>query len=67
MSTKELLRELIEETDARTMRQFLIHTFNGLGGDAADRILKEAELGTRQSPPASSPRRSSGCSRRCKA
>jgi DNA topoisomerase-6 subunit B len=26
--TKELLRELIEETDARTIRQFLIHTFN---------------------------------------
>jgi DNA topoisomerase-6 subunit B len=48
--TKELLRELIEESDARTIRQFLIHTFNGLGGDAADRIIKEAELGTRQSP-----------------
>jgi DNA topoisomerase-6 subunit B len=39
--TKELLRELIEESDARTIRQFLIHTFNGLGSDAADRILKE--------------------------
>jgi DNA topoisomerase-6 subunit B len=48
--TKELLRELIEETDARTIRQFLIHTFNGLGADAADRILKESGLGTRQSP-----------------
>jgi DNA topoisomerase VI subunit B len=48
--TKELLRELIEETDARTIRQFLIHTFNGLGSDAADKILKESELGTRQSP-----------------
>ncbi len=48
--TKELLRELIEESDARTIRQFLIHTFNGLGSDAADRILKESELGTRQSP-----------------
>ena len=48
--TKELLRELIEETDARTIRQFLIHTFNGLGGDAADRIIKESALGTRQSP-----------------
>ena len=29
--TKDLLRDLIEETDARTIRQFLIHTFNGLG------------------------------------
>jgi DNA topoisomerase-6 subunit B len=48
--TKELLRELIEESDARTIRQFLIHTFNGLGADAADRILKESTLGTRQSP-----------------
>jgi DNA topoisomerase VI subunit B len=48
--TKELLRELIEESDARTIRQFLIHTFNGLGSDAADRILKESTLGTRQSP-----------------
>lgn len=48
--TKELLRELIEETDARTIRQFLIHTFNGLGSEAADRILKESKLGTRQSP-----------------
>ena len=48
--TKELLRELIEETDARTIRQFLIHTFNGLGSDAADKILKESGLGTRQSP-----------------
>jgi DNA topoisomerase-6 subunit B len=48
--TKELLRELIEESDARTIRQFLIHTFNGLGSDAADRIIKGSSLGTRQSP-----------------
>ncbi len=48
--TKELLRDLIEETDARTIRQFLIHTFNGLGADSADKILKESGLGTRQSP-----------------
>jgi DNA topoisomerase-6 subunit B len=48
--TKELLRDLIEETDARTIRQFLIHTFNGLGSDAADKIIKESGLGTRQSP-----------------
>jgi DNA topoisomerase-6 subunit B len=48
--TKDLLSELIEESDARTIRQFLIHTFNGLGSDAADKILKESALGTRQSP-----------------
>jgi DNA topoisomerase-6 subunit B len=47
---KDLLLDLIDETDARTVRQFLIHTFNGLGSDAADRILKAAALGTRQTP-----------------
>ena len=50
MSRKDLLDELLDETDARTLRQFLINTFNGLGSDAADKILKEADLGTRQSP-----------------
>ena len=54
--TKELLRELIEETDARTIRQFLIHTFNGLGTDAADKIIREAALGTRQSPSSLKPK-----------
>ncbi len=48
--TKELLLELIDETDARTIRQFLIHTFNGLGSEAADRIIKGATLSTRQTP-----------------
>ncbi|MAT73010.1 MAG: DNA topoisomerase VI subunit B [Planctomycetaceae bacterium] len=48
--TKDLLEELIEETDARTVRQFLIHTFNGLGAEAADRIIKTAGLGTRSAP-----------------
>ena len=48
--TKDLLEDLLEESDARTVRQFLISTFNGLGSDAADRILKAANLGTRQTP-----------------
>ena len=48
--TNELLVELLEETDTRTVRQFLIHTFNGLGGEAADKIVKAASLGTRQNP-----------------
>lgn len=47
---KELLGDLLEETDARTVRQFLINTFNGLGAEAADRIIREADLGTRQTP-----------------
>ena len=44
----ELLDELLEETDARTIRQFLITTFNGLGSDNAERILKESGVGSRQ-------------------
>jgi DNA topoisomerase-6 subunit B len=48
--TKELLHELLEETDTRTIRQFLIHTFNGLGQEGADKIIKSAGLKTRQTP-----------------
>ena len=48
--TKETLIELIGETDLRTLRQFLIHTFDGIGSGAAERILKEADLATRLSP-----------------
>jgi DNA topoisomerase-6 subunit B len=48
--TKDLLVELLEETDARTVRQFLVHTFNGLGGEGADKIIKTASIGTRQTP-----------------
>ncbi len=46
----ELLSDLLGESDARTLRQFLINTFDGLGAAAADRILKEGEFGTRKSP-----------------
>ncbi len=48
--SKELLQELLEETDTRTVRQFLIHTFNGLGAESADKIVKAANLKTRQTP-----------------
>ncbi len=48
--TLEALRELISESDARTLRQFIISTFDGLGPDAADRILKAAGMPTRLSP-----------------
>ena len=48
--SKDLLNELLDETDARTCRQFLINTFNGMGAEAADKILKASKLGTRQSP-----------------
>ena len=49
-SRSETLTELLAESDARTLRQFLTTTFYGLGSDAADKILKQAELGTRASP-----------------
>lgn len=48
--TMDLLIELLEETDTRTIRQFLIHTFNGLGSEAADKIVKTSGLKTRQTP-----------------
>ena len=48
--TREGLAELMEESDARTLRQFLITTFQGLGAEAADKILAAARVGTRVSP-----------------
>jgi len=47
---RDALGELLEESDARTLRQFLITTFQGLGADSADKILAEANVGTRVSP-----------------
>jgi DNA topoisomerase-6 subunit B len=46
----EALTELLGETDARTLRQFLMNTFDGIGSEAADKIMTEAKMGTRQSP-----------------
>jgi DNA topoisomerase-6 subunit B len=46
----ELLADLLHESDARTLRQFLINTFDGLGAAGADKILKEVDFGTRRSP-----------------
>jgi DNA topoisomerase-6 subunit B len=48
--TLDALGELLSESDARTLRQFLLNTFDGLGSDGADRILTAAKMGTRQSP-----------------
>ncbi len=48
--TVEELNQLLDETDARTAKQFLVNTFDGLGADGADKIIKAAGLGTRQSP-----------------
>ena len=46
----EALAEMAAESDARTLRQFLVSTFDGLGNESADRILKEAEFGSRRAP-----------------
>ena len=46
----EALTELLSESDARTLRQFLMNTFDGIGAEASDKILTEAKMGTRQSP-----------------
>ncbi|MBX7165818.1 MAG: DNA topoisomerase VI subunit B [Pirellulales bacterium] len=48
--TREALGELLSESDARTLRQFLINTFSGLGPDSADKILKQAAIGIRVTP-----------------
>jgi DNA topoisomerase VI subunit B len=48
--TREGLGELAGESDARSLRQFLTNTFTGMGGEAADKIIAEAELAPRQSP-----------------
>jgi DNA topoisomerase-6 subunit B len=46
----EALTEMLSESDARSLRQFLINSFNGLGPDAAEKILTEADLGQRITP-----------------
>jgi len=46
----DTLTELLSESDARTLRQFLINTFSGFGADAADRTLREADMSTRMTP-----------------
>ena len=46
----DVLADLLSESDARTLRQFLSTTFYGLGSDAADQIIKEAGIGPRTSP-----------------
>ncbi len=46
----DTLTELLGQSDARTLRQFLTMTFSGLGVTGADKILTEADVGTRPSP-----------------
>jgi len=48
--SRDALAELLEESDARTLRQFLITSFHGIGSDAADKILEEAGTKIRVAP-----------------
>lgn len=48
--TLDALKEMLSQSDARTIRQFLVSSFSGLGSQAADAIIEESKLGTRQSP-----------------
>jgi DNA topoisomerase VI subunit B len=44
----DALTELLSESDARSLRQFLLTTFDGIGATGADKILAEAKMGQRQ-------------------
>jgi DNA topoisomerase VI subunit B len=46
--TLDHLTELLAESDARSLKQFLLTTFDGIGGTGAEKILSEAKFGTRQ-------------------
>jgi len=47
---RDVLDQMLDECDARTLRKFLVTSFSGLGPEAADKILKETKIGTRKSP-----------------
>ena len=46
----ETLTEFLAESDARSVRQFLLTTFDGIGAAGAEKILSEARMGPRQPP-----------------
>jgi len=48
--TPDALTDLLSESDARSLKQFLLTTFDGVGATGADKILSQARMGTRQSP-----------------
>ncbi len=48
--SRDALVEMIVESDTRTLRQFIMTEFDGLGSEAAERIMKEGGFGSRQSP-----------------
>jgi DNA topoisomerase-6 subunit B len=48
--TRDELVDLIGQSDAKTLRKFLIDTFAGIGADSAEKIITETKLPTRCSP-----------------
>ena len=48
--TVDSLTELLAESDARSVRQFLLTTFDGIGAAGAEKILSEANMAPRQTP-----------------
>jgi DNA topoisomerase-6 subunit B len=48
--TLDALTDLLSESDARSLKQFLLTTFDGVGATGADKILLQARMGSRQSP-----------------
>jgi len=48
--TREELNSLLDETDTRTVRQFLLNSFDGLGSEGVEKIVAAAKLGARQAP-----------------
>jgi DNA topoisomerase-6 subunit B len=48
--TLDALTELLSESDARSVKQFLLTTFDGVGATGADRIMSQARMGPRQPP-----------------
>ena len=54
--TRESLQEYLAESDSRTIRQFLTASFDGIGSDAADKVIKAANIRPRVSPGKLNPR-----------
>lgn len=54
--TREALQEYLSESDSRTIRQFLTASFDGIGADNADKLIKAANIRPRVSPAKLTPR-----------
>ena len=48
--SREVLVELLSESDAGSLRKFLVTTFDGVGSEGAEKIIKASGLGLRKRP-----------------